>query len=309
MMSEQYRANGKLLLSGEYFVLDGATSLVLPVRFGQTMKVAVLKNEPTPVIGWEAYQKGQIWFRALFNLPQLSVMETSDAETANRLASILSAVRALNPSAFEVAGSLQFETELEFNRVWGLGSSSTLIINLAAWAHIEPFKLFIATANGSGYDIAAGIHSKSFLYSFKQNLTEIREASLSDAVVPYLFFVYTGRKQKSSIAVDTYRCQKPPETKLIERISRISNNLAETDDLETFETLILEHEQILAEYLKQEPVKQLFFSDYQGVVKSLGAWGGDFVMFVHPGNREELETYLKSKSLDVLYSYDEMKCK
>ena len=36
---KEFRANGKLLLSGEYFVLDGALSLGLPTRLGQRMTV------------------------------------------------------------------------------------------------------------------------------------------------------------------------------------------------------------------------------------------------------------------------------
>jgi len=36
---ETYRSNGKLLLTGEYVVLDGALSLALPTTLGQRLTV------------------------------------------------------------------------------------------------------------------------------------------------------------------------------------------------------------------------------------------------------------------------------
>ena len=35
--SQKFYGNGKLLLTGEYFVLDGALSLALPTKFGQNL--------------------------------------------------------------------------------------------------------------------------------------------------------------------------------------------------------------------------------------------------------------------------------
>ena len=35
----QHRTHGKLLISSEYFILDGAVGLALPTRFGQLLEV------------------------------------------------------------------------------------------------------------------------------------------------------------------------------------------------------------------------------------------------------------------------------
>ena len=45
-----------------------------------------------------------------------------------------------------------------------------------------------------------------------------------------------------------------------------------------FDALVREHERVISESLKMQRVKDKFFSDYWGEVKSLGAWGGDFVL-------------------------------
>ena len=55
------------------------------------------------------------------------------------------------------------ETQLEFPREWGLGSSSTLISNLGLWAETDPYDLLSATLGGSGYDIAAARSESPFL--------------------------------------------------------------------------------------------------------------------------------------------------
>ena len=50
------KSNGKFLLTGEYLVLKGATSLALPLKFGQSMEVETLdKNEN--LIHWDASVK------------------------------------------------------------------------------------------------------------------------------------------------------------------------------------------------------------------------------------------------------------
>lgn len=38
-----FKSNGKLLLTGEYLVLDGAVALALPTKMGQIMTVEPLR--------------------------------------------------------------------------------------------------------------------------------------------------------------------------------------------------------------------------------------------------------------------------
>ena len=64
-----------------------------------------------------------------------------------------------------------------------------------------------------------------------------------------------------------------------------------------------EHEEILSELLNLKTAKETYFSDYPKMVKSLGAWGGDFVMV--SGNLNDME-YFKSKGYEVILPYEEM---
>jgi len=45
------------------------------------------------------------------------------------------------------------------------------------------------------------------------------------------------------------------------------------------------------------------FSDFSGSIKSLGAWGGDFVLVAHSENPT---AYFKEKGYEVIFSYHQM---
>ena len=57
------RAHGKLLLTGEYFVLDGALALAMPVRFGQSMTMDIRTDNSPYEMRWVSQdEKGDPWF-------------------------------------------------------------------------------------------------------------------------------------------------------------------------------------------------------------------------------------------------------
>ena len=71
-----FHANGKLLISGEYLVLEGALSLAVPTKKGQS-----LKFDPTDIsfLHWKSLDvNGKIWFEAKFNTEEFNIIETSD---------------------------------------------------------------------------------------------------------------------------------------------------------------------------------------------------------------------------------------
>ena len=57
---ERYYSNGKLLLTGEYAVLDGATALALPTKFGQSLEVSPRTDER--ILGKIRDVNGELWF-------------------------------------------------------------------------------------------------------------------------------------------------------------------------------------------------------------------------------------------------------
>jgi hypothetical protein len=70
-----------------------------------------------------------------------------------------------------------------------------------------------------------------------------------------------------------------------------------------FEQILNEHEDFISKILSVVPVKEKLFSDFQGAIKSLGAWGGDFVLAT--GN-EHTPEYFKNKGFKVVMTYEEM---
>ena len=62
-MKKEYYSNGKLLITGEYLVLDGAKAFALPTKFGQNLIVEKGNNE---AINWKSYDAdGSIWFEEI----------------------------------------------------------------------------------------------------------------------------------------------------------------------------------------------------------------------------------------------------
>jgi mevalonate kinase len=51
-MKKTFYSNGKLLITGEYLVLDGAKALALPTKFGQNLTVEEGANQE---ISWTSH--------------------------------------------------------------------------------------------------------------------------------------------------------------------------------------------------------------------------------------------------------------
>ena len=74
-----FYSNGKLLITGEYLVLDGAKALAIPTKFGQHLEV---KKIDEPKLIWESYSDtNNLWLQVEFDLPRLRIIsETFDSE-------------------------------------------------------------------------------------------------------------------------------------------------------------------------------------------------------------------------------------
>jgi mevalonate kinase len=68
-MTNNYFSNGKLLITGEYFVLDGAKSLAVPTKYGQDLSFESIQE---PQLIWQSFdENGECWLEAIFDLPKL----------------------------------------------------------------------------------------------------------------------------------------------------------------------------------------------------------------------------------------------
>jgi mevalonate kinase len=306
---KNFYSNGKLLLTGEYLVLDGAKSLAVPTKFGQDLSVEKIKE--TQLIWGSFTHTGECWFEAIFDLQKLRLVSctfNSDTEgnadfIAETLLEILKEARNLNPEFLNSESGFVVKTRLTFPRNWGLGSSSTLINSIASWAKVDAFKLLWNSFKGSGYDIACAQNDMSIFYEIKDEKPMVEQVSFNPIFKENLFFVHLNEKQDSKEGIAKFRESNQDIEKEIKMISAISDAFLKAESIEDFDRLIIEHERIISSIIKVKPVKEKLFSDYFGEIKSLGAWGGDFVLAT--GN-SATPAYFKNKGFETILTYSEM---
>lgn len=306
---KQFYSNGKLLLTGEYFVLDGAKSLAVPTSCGQDLTVESI-NEPQLV--WQSFTNtGKCWLEAIFDLPKLRLVSADFEATedggndtlAENLRAILIETQKLNPAFLTSDIGFLVKTNLTFPKNWGLGTSSTLINNMANWAHVNPYQLLESTFGGSGYDIACAQHNTPILYTRNAVNPLVQKVVFNPVFKEQLYFVYLNKKQNSREGIKRYKSLKGNLTSEIEQISKLSELFLTCEKLEDFENLMQEHEQLVSKTIELQPVQNELFSDYFGQTKSLGAWGGDFILAT--GN-DDTPNYFKQKGFETVISYQDL---
>ncbi len=302
----KFHANGKFLLSGEYLVLQGAKAFALPLKLGQSLEVKTIDIQEG-MIHWDSYTPRGFWFAAIFSKFGFTVHASDDMDKADNLCKIFQEIKLLNPNILQDKNDYFFTTRLEFDSQWGLGSSSTLISLLSQWANVNPYELLRRTMGGSGYDIACATASQPITYQLINGKPIVEKADFHPAFADKLYFVYQGHKQSSGKEVKSFkeRAQKLDFTSEISEISKISENLISTNSFNDFCTLLTRHEEIMSHCLEQQPLKS-HFPDFQGVIKSLGAWGGDFFLAATELSENEVKEYFNEKGLDVVVKYDDI---
>ncbi|MEM9078429.1 MAG: GYDIA family GHMP kinase [Bacteroidota bacterium] len=300
-MAQKFYSNGKLLLSGEYAILDGASGLAIPTKYGQSLSI---KSIEKPVLQWKSRtHEGTIWFEAEFAMNNYTINDATDREVANTLQKLLIETKRQNPIFLSEEIGVEAKSRLTFPREWGLGSSSTLINNIAQWGKIDAYQLLWNAFGGSGYDIACAQHNTPITYHLKNKQPIVTPVQFEPPFKDSLFFVYLNQKQSSKNAIEAYREQSFDVNQLVSDVSSITQKMIKTDSLAEFEALIEEHEAILSKILRQEPIKSRLFPDFPGAIKSLGAWGGDFILATGVQN---VRPYFESKGFETILDYSEM---
>jgi mevalonate kinase len=309
-MNFSMHTNGKLLLTGEYFVTDGAVALALPTKLGQKLEVSECSADG---LHWQSLNAdGECWFEAKYSLPKLEIQHCEGGdnkeEVAEQLQKILQQAKMQNPQFLKGAKALQATTTLEFDKDWGLGTSSTLVTMIAEWAKIDPFELLDSTFGGSGYDIVAATAEGPMLFQKFNGKNRWDKSLFNPAFKKNLYFIYLGKKQSSREAM-VYYSVTPKDQRCVPlpRITQITHDIAQyTDELEDFDALIEEHETIVQEIIQQPRAKEEHFEDFWGQIKSLGGWGGDFVLATSNKGDEETKEYFQKKGYDTVFTYEEL---
>lgn len=311
MSTESYHSRGKLLLTGEYLVLDGAKALALPTRPGQGLLVEPTGEPTLEFISMD--HNGDLWFRALVNPEPLAantpkedrsvIRETTDEAAGKHLLYMLKNIAAQNPSFFKNAQGQRLTSQLEFPRDWGLGSSSTFINNLALWSQTDPYQILEASLGGSGYDLACANAAGPVFYTKTHNKPTVERIDFDPDFKDSIYFIHLNKKQNSREGISKYRDLGGSKKDEILRVTQISEAIATCSSLDMFEKLITEHEHIIGKLLGLTPVKEQLFPDFNGCMKSLGAWGGDFILAT---SKNDPTPYFQSKGYETVLPYTDL---
>ncbi|MDB4213102.1 GYDIA family GHMP kinase, partial [Flavobacteriaceae bacterium] len=205
---EKFYSNGKLLLTSEYVVLDGIECIALPTNFGQYLSVKKTKSKE---FNWISFDyKNHIWFEEKYLISKNNTIQYLGKKNniSDTLLKIFNSIFKLNSSILKDNLGYDFISRLSFSKNWGLGSSSTLINNLADWAKVDPYELLKLTFGGSGYDIACAKHNNPIQFSNLNNKISVKEVSFDPVFKENIFFIYLGKKQNSRNGIQKYRSKK-----------------------------------------------------------------------------------------------------
>jgi len=168
---------------------------------------------------------------------------------------------------------------------------------------VDAFKLLEKTFGGSGYDIAAAQNNSPISYSFIKGIPSITKVTLAWDFTDQLFFIHLNKKQNSRKAISHYQSQKENDLFGLHKISELSSKIIQCNKLQEFELLISRHEELISKILNLKTVKELLFTDYHGAIKSLGAWGGDFILAT--GSLTSMD-YFRKKGFETIIPFKEM---
>lgn len=307
-MKSSFHSKGKLLLTGEYVVLDGAKALALPTKKGQSL---VIEENDSGILIWQSFDcHNKIWYETKIDIKHFfnANPPKGNSKFDETLFKILWEALQMNSKFLHKDLGYQISTHLEFERLWGLGTSSTLINNIAQWATVNPFELLNKSFGGSGYDIAAASANTPVFYTrntISINTPNVEQAlSFNPTFKDRLFFIYLKEKKDSKEAIKNYRNQpKNSLSLIIKKINNITEQISICNDFLEFEKLLKIHEKIISGILNCPTIQEDRFSDFSGVVKSLGGWGGDFVLAT--GDLKKMK-YFKNKGYTIIINYNDI---
>ncbi|WP_116126004.1 GYDIA family GHMP kinase [Lewinella sp. IMCC34183] len=295
--------HGKLLLLGEYFVLDGATALAVPTRRGQQFTVG---PAGTDALVWHMTYAGD-------TAPQTFTFTGNDwadapqepTDVRSRLQQLFHAAEQLRPEATDALRGKEITSRLDFPPEWGLGSSSTLVTFLADFLEVNRYALLEATFGGSGYDLACADAEGPLLYRRDGHAPYVNEIDWYPDWLQTTCFVYRNRKQNSREAIERYQSSDIDEETLWEA-SQLPRLFLQAPHLRAAARIATEFERLVADHLGLTPVQEEHFGDFDGAVKSLGAWGGDFVWAISEQPLEKSRTYFNDRGYATVIPYNEL---
>jgi len=277
-MSKTYHAHWKILLSGEYMILDWAVGCWLSTCHGQTLEVKEITSN-IPVIHRKAEEQWKIRFEWIYDKKNNIWTSSSSDDVARYLSHLFLFGIKNNKVLHSDNKSYEVKTHLSYPRNRWLWSSSTIIYLYAQLIEANPFDVHMHQhPSGSGYDIACAWASWPLLFEkTDKNPFLVTPINWKPSFHKNLYFVYSWKKQNTH------------ESSVDERSS-----------------LIIEHEKIIAQHLGATPIQTTRFADNDSiVVKSLWWWGWDFLLVTWKWEKSDLIKYMNEKHITHIFTWDE----
>jgi hypothetical protein len=115
-----------------------------------------------------------------------------------------------------------------------------------------------------------------------------------------LYFVHLNKKQNSRLQIANYK--RNMGAIQVAQITRISKLISINDDYFEFCLLLELAENEMSQVLGKPCAKQELFEDFKGTVKSLGAWGGDYVL----ATGEDTVSYFQGKGYNRIIPFNDL---
>lgn len=243
--------------------------------------------------------KGNKWFECKLNLIDFAIDKTNDEEKAQFIQTLIKSAAQLNSDFLSKWKKYKITCDLGFDPSWGLGTSSTLIANLAAWAELSPFELFFDTQEGSGYDVAAAVSAGPLLYQKSEEELSFETFDWNKELADAICVFYQGHKQSSLEEVRAWKSNKVWKQKDVKQVSDISESLADCENIADAMALLGDQLKLMERILDRTAYDGRF-SDFEGLIKPLGAWGGDFGLALHH-EVAYTQKYLAEKGIETVF--------
>jgi mevalonate kinase len=291
----EFKSNGKLLITSEYLVMKGAMALAIPAKLDQELNVISTNSD---FVNWKSFNKNnQIWYEEKFFLDKGNLIYNSQKnKMSDLIVHLFDYIHTFNSPEKSIGN--EFIWKINFDRNWGLGSSSTLINNLSKWAKVNPYKLLFSVFNGSGYDIACCDKNNPIIFQKKDGYLTVSNTTFNPNFLNNLFLIYLNKKQDTQKSIQNFLKTDESFNEGINQINEIVHEIENVKNITTFESLIERHEKIIANILQTPTIQNEKFPDYNnGVIKSLGSWGGDFILA--SGDEKSID-YFKEKGFNTI---------
>jgi mevalonate kinase len=303
-MDQQFYASGKILLTSEFLILNGAKALAVPLKLGQSLELH--RKKELGVLNWIAEYDSKTWFKTEIVLDEFKIRNTNSIEKSENLIYMLRKLREIQPGFLDKLHSADVITKLEFDPKFGFGSSSTLTSLLAQWAGVDAMQFHFRISRGSGYDVACAHAKSAILYEIIDEMPVVQSVDFQPEFIDNLWLVYLGKKQQTSKSVAAFLSNYEANQEDLDFYSGLTCDFLKAKTLKEFGGLIIDHEKRLSELLDLPVLKQERFSKLNGYVKSLGAWGGDFALLATSWQKEKLDSYLQQIGIDQWFAFKDL---